>query len=374
MIPFNKPYHSRLSKEFVNEVFKSSHLSGGGYYDSLCVQKLKEIYLTEASIVLTPSCTSALEISALVCGILPGDEIIVPSYTFVSTANAFALRGAKLIFCEIDAQTLCIDLEHLQNLITPNTKAIVCVHYSGRSPDMERLLSICRSHNIFLIEDAAQSIGSTYKNQPLGNFGDLACISFHETKNIQCGEGGALIVNNKNLLEKVYIAKDKGTDRQNFINGQIDKYSWVGLGSSYLTNELTCAYLYGQLCDYTKISSKRLELYNTYANFFVDLGAQSLLNGQSKCTQHNGHIFYLKLRDKSMRNNFIEMCRSEGIHTVFHYIPLHSSPFIQTKQRVVSSLPITDNISDTIARLPMWFDMNQDQILSKLKAIIPSFI
>jgi dTDP-4-amino-4,6-dideoxygalactose transaminase len=352
-IPFNKPYTTGLEQQFISDVLSSLHHSGDGQYSYLASTLLSDA-LNGAEVLLTPSCTSALEICALLLDIEPGDEIIMPSYTFVSTANAFILRGATIKFIDISHANLCLDIDLIEHSITSKTKAVVCVHYAGVSCDMFRLRQLCDDFNLFLIEDAAQAINAFFKGTALGTFGDLSTFSFHETKNISSGEGGALVINNLDFLDRAHIIREKGTNRRAFFKGFVDKYGWQDIGSSFLMNEITAAHLYAQLLSLEKITKMRLSVWDNYKLFFDNIHSSCFqLPSISTPNQHNAHIFYLLFSEAYLRDDFISFMKQHSILCPFHYIPLHSSPYF-IKHNFCPHLPVTDKISKTIVRLPLW--------------------
>jgi len=305
--------------------------------------------------------------SALLLDIEPGDEIIMPSYTFVSTANAFALRGAIPVFIDIRPDTLNIDEEQIEDAITPKTKAIVVVHYAGVSCEMNTILEIANKHSIPVIEDAAQGIMANYKGTPLGSMGTFGCLSFHETKNIHCGEGGALLINDKKYIKRAEIIREKGTNRSQFFRGQVDKYRWVDIGSSYLPGELTAAFLAAQLEHAEEITQKRLDIWNKYHEIFHDLEKTEKVRRPiiPKGCEHNGHIYYLLLDKKYNRDRVLQKMKELGVNAVFHYQPLHSSPAGKKYGKHFSPLPVTDDISERIIRLPMWIGFDQHEIVHR---------
>lgn len=341
-------------------------LAGDGFYTKNCNQWIEENLGVNKSL-LTHSCTAALEMSAILMDLKPGDEVIMPSYTFVSTANAFVLRGAKPVFVDIRRDTLNLDERGLEEAITNKTKAIVVVHYAGVACEMDKIIEIAKNNNLFLIEDAAQAFGSKYKKQYLGSFGDLASISFHETKNIISGEGGCLIVNKRDWVERSEIVREKGTDRSKFYRGKVDKYSWVDIGSSYLPGELTAAFLYAQLVASNEITKSRIKIWEKYHESFKDLeehGRVSRPMIPSYC-EHNGHMYFLLLRDLKDREYFIEHMAQNKIGCVFHYVPLHSSSYGIKHSRIVGDLKNTVELSSRLVRLPMWVGLEnvQEQII-----------
>ncbi len=317
-IPFNKPLCSKSQANNLLKVISNRHYSGDGPFTKQCHEWLDKHFKNKC--LLTTSCTHALEMSALICGIGKGDEVIMPSYTFVSSANAFVLRGAKIVFVDINPKTMNMDESLVEKAITKKTKAIVAVHYAGISCDMDKLMRIKKKYKLFLIEDAAQAIGSTYKNKKLGTLGDFGCLSFHETKNIHCGEGGALIVNNRRFFELAEVIREKGTNRSQFFRGKVDKYRWISVGSSYLPSEFNAAYLLPQLHKLDIITKKRKKLWSRYYQNLSKHKAMSLpsLPGYSS---HNAHTFYIKLVCPEQRKHLISYLSKMGINATFHYIP-----------------------------------------------------
>jgi dTDP-4-amino-4,6-dideoxygalactose transaminase len=337
-------------------------LAGDGPFTKKCSEYLEETTGSNKAL-LTHSCTAALEMSAHLMDLNPGDEVIMPSYTFVSTANAFALRGAIPVFIDIREDTLNIDEKLVEQAITPKTKAIVVVHYAGVGCEMDPILDIAQRHNLFVVEDAAQGILASYKGKPLGSMGDFGCLSFHETKNIHCGEGGALLINNEKYVERAEIIREKGTNRSKFFRGQVDKYRWVDIGSSYLPGELTAAFLSAQLEEAQSITKNRLKVWEKYHEVFEDLKARGKVRRPiiPKECQHNGHIYYLILDSKYDRDKILKKLRDSCIYAVFHYQPLHSSPAGKKYGRHSSPLPVTDAISERIIRLPMWIGFDEHE-------------
>jgi len=370
LVSFNKPYLTGQEITFINDAYQRGQLSGDGFYTDKCSEHIKQ-FIGAQKVLLTHSCTAALEMVALLLRIKPGDEIIMPSYTFVSTANAFCLRGGTPVFVDVQSSDLNIDLDVVEASITINTKAIVAVHYAGFSCDMERLSEICDKNDIILIEDAAQALGSSFKGRMLGSFGALSCFSFHETKNIICGEGGALVINDKNYIDRAHIIREKGTDRTNFINGLVDKYTWRDIGSSYLPGELNAAFLYAQLKLINEITSKRVSLWNTYYEQLTFLKEKGIiLRDKPIINRGNGHLFYLILRSEAMRDKFIEEMNKRDVQCVFHYIPLHLSEYGSNISKYFS-LPVTEGYSKRLVRLPLWLDnMPVDRVIDSVKESI----
>ena len=371
-IPFNKPHLTGKELHYISEAHAKGHLSGDGPFTKKCHAWLEQrIGCTKA--LLTHSCTGALEMSALLAEIQPGDEVIMPSYTFVSTANAFVLRGGVPVFVDIRPDTLNLDETKIEAAITPRTKVIVPVHYAGVGCEMDAIMAIAARHKLLVIEDAAQGIMSAYKGRPLGGIGHLGATSFHETKNIISGEGGALFVNDGRFAERAEIIREKGTNRSKFFRGQVDKYTWVDLGSSYLPSELIAAFLYAQMEHVEEITRRRLELYAGYRDAFQALeqrGIARLPFVPEGCV-HNAHMFYLLLKDLETRTRLIAHLKQQGIMSVFHYIPLHSSPAGMKYGRVSGDLRVTDEISDRLLRLPLYYDMTnaeQEHVSSEVLA------
>jgi len=369
MINFNEAPFLGTEFDCIKEAIDSKHISGDGKYTKLCNVILENLTKTKKAL-LTNSCTAALEMSALMLNLGPDDEVICPSFTFVTTASSFALRGAKIIFADIKDDTLNLDENLLEQAITPKTKAIIPVHYAGVSCEMDKILEIAKKHNITVIEDAAQAVGSFYKNRPCGSIGDLGCYSFHETKNISCGEGGALLVNNENFIELAEIIREKGTNRSKFFRGQVDKYTWVDLGSSYLPSDMLAAYLYPQLSKCEQINGKRIELWNNYHKNFEEFENKEVIKRPYvpvNC-KHNAHMYYLRFNSLDIRTKFINFMKQNEIGCVFHYVPLHSSPAGQKYGKVVGKMDITNNVSETLVRLPLFYGLdveNQNKIIER---------
>lgn len=361
-IPFNKPYLTGQELRFIAEAHSKGQLSGDGEFTKSCSRKLEAEVGSKAAL-LTHSCTASLEMCAILLGIGPGDEVIMPSYTFVSTANAFVLLGAKPVFVDIREDTLNLDERLIEDAITPNTKAVVAVHYAGVGCDMDAILKIAVKARIAVIEDAAQAFKAAYKKRPLGGIGSLGCFSFHETKNVISGEGGALIVNDREFIERARIIWEKGTNRSKFMNGEVDKYTWIGKGSSYLPGELTAAFLYAQLDASSHITSRRLAIWNQYHEAFRALELEGKVRRPfvPEYCEHNGHMYYLIMRDEQERNAFITFMRERSIQCIFHYIPLHSSPGGAYYGRSSGSMEVTDDISCRIVRLPLWIGVENHQ-------------
>jgi len=372
MIPFNRPYMTGKELENIAIAHANGHLSGDGPFTKQCHAWLERE--TNASRgLLTHSCTGALEMCALLLEIGPGDEVILPSYTFVSTANAFALRGAKLRFIDARPDTLNIDEALIEEAITSRTKAICVVHYAGVSCEMSAVLKIAAKYDLRIVEDAAQAILSTYRGRPLGTIGDLGALSFHETKNVISGEGGALLCRDLEFAERAEIIREKGTNRSRFFRGQVDKYTWVDLGSSFLPGEVTAAFLSAQLDRARDITARRLRIWQYYHDFFEEIETEGLVVRPAVPAHcgHNAHMYYLLLPSAECRTRFIDEMKEAGIQTVFHYIPLHSSP----AGKLIGSgehLPVTDELSERLVRLPLWLGVEDrlDYICETAKRVL----
>ncbi len=357
-IRFNIPKLLGGELSNLNKLFADGVLAGNGGYTADCEAKL--CALTNApKALLVHSCTAALEMAAILCDLGPGDEVIMPSFTFVSTANAVVLRGAVPVFVDVEPRSLNIDPAAVANAVSPRTKAIFAVHYAGVPADIDALAEIAKKHGLFLIEDAAQALGSSYRGRPCGSLGDMATFSFHETKNVTLGEGGALTVNNPALLQRAHIIRDKGTNRAEFLEGHVDKYTWVDIGSSYSPSEITAAVLLAQLENTHKINRDRVKTIERYQEGFADLAAAGrveFLDSPEYC-KGNGHLFCLRLRDSTDQKRFIAHLRSKGIEAPFHYVPLHSSPAGRKFGRCSGSLRVTEHSASRLVRLPIYFDM-----------------
>ena len=364
MIPFNKPCLAGVEKDHILKAMSNSKICGDGEFTKNC-HKWFEQELNCNKVLLTPSCTHALEMCAVLLDIKEGDEVIMPSYTFVSTANAFVLRGAKIVFVDIRSDTMNIDENKIEYAITSKTKAIVVVHYAGVSCDMDTIMNIARKKNIFVIEDAAQGMMSKYKDKYLGTIADLGTFSFHETKNYtSAGEGGLLIINNKDFIKRAQIIREKGTNRSAFLKGEVDKYSWVDIGSSYLLNDISAAYLWGQLQNATLINDNRLNSWNIYYNELIKLEEKGLITLPkipSNC-KHNSHMFYIKVKDLETRTNLIQYLKIKGIHCTFHYVPLHSSIAGKRFGIFNGDDKYTTSESNKLIRLPLYYNIEHKTI------------
>lgn len=369
-IPFNKPYMTGKELWYISQAHASGHLAGDGMFTKKCSAWLEQRIGCQKAL-LTHSCTAALEMAAILADIQPGDEVIMPSYTFVSTANAFVLRGGVPVFVDIRPDTLNIDETTIEAAITPRTKAIAPVHYAGVACEMDTIMDIARRHNLLVIEDAAQGIMSTYKGRPLGSIGHMAALSFHETKNIISGEGGALLINDRRFVERAEMIREKGTNRSQFFRGQVDKYTWVDVGSSYLPCEVIAAFLWAQMEEADAITKRRLDIWSNYHQWFASLEKAGKVQRPTvprECV-HNAHMYYLLLPGLEQRTELIARLKSKGINTVFHYIPLHSSPRGKTVGRAVGDMTNTDNAGDQLVRLPMWLGL-EDQLANLITEIV----
>lgn len=362
-IPFNKPFTIGPELEYITDAVRRGHLSGDGHYTRLCHRWL-EGRLGAKRALLTHSCTAALEMAAILCDIRPGDEVIMPSYTFVSTANAFVLRGGVPVFVDIRRDTLNLDESLIEAAITPKTRAIVPVHYAGISCEMDAIMAIARRHQLLVVEDAAQAVLSDYKGRRPGAIGDLGCLSFHETKNVISGEGGALLVNNPQLVERAEIIREKGTNRSKFFRGEVDKYTWVDIGSSFLPSELIGAFLWAQLEQAGRIIERRRRLCAVYREALQDLageGRLTLPQPEPEGVAGNGHMFYLFTRTAAERGALLAHLKAAGVHAVFHYVPLHSSPAGFRFGRAAGKLPVTDDLAERLVRLPLYYNLGEDE-------------
>src|SRR5450830_578762 len=361
-IPFNKPYMTGKELWYISQAHASGHLAGDGMFTKKCSRWLEE-RTGSKKVLLTHSCTAALEMAAILSEIGPGDEVIMPSYTFVSTANAFVLRGGIPVFVDIRPDTLNIDETLIEAAITSRTKAIVPVHYAGVACEMNTIMDIANRHNLLVIEDAAQGIMSTYKGRALGAIGHLGCYSFHETKNVISGEGGALLINDDRFVERAEIIREKGTNRSSFFRGQVDKYTWVDIGSSYLPGEIIAAFLWAQMEEAEAITQKRLGIWQQYHDALAPLEVSGVLRRPvipADC-QHNAHMYYVLLETLEKRTQLISEFKRQDVAAVFHYVPLHSSPAGKKYGRVSGVMTNTENLSDCLLRLPLWLGLGEQQ-------------
>jgi dTDP-4-amino-4,6-dideoxygalactose transaminase len=368
-IPFNKPYMTGRELSYIQQAHTNGHLAGDGMFTKKC-QAWLELRTGAHKALLTHSCTAALEMAAILADIQPGDEVIMPSYTFVSTANAFVLRGGVPVFVDIRPDTFNIDETKIESAITPLTKAIVPVHYAGIACEMDVIMDIAQRHNLLVIEDAAQGILSTYKGKLLGSIGHLGAYSFHETKNIISGEGGALLINSERFVERADIIREKGTNRSQFFRGQVDKYTWVDIGSSYLPGEVIAAFLWAQMEEADVITAKRLAIWQFYHQSFATLEAAGKLHrpkNPKECGQ-NAHMYFIVLPNLEIRTRVISQMKQAGINTVFHYVPLHDAHYGKKIGRTHGELTTTRMVSDCLLRLPLWLgvEAHQNNIAAKL--------
>jgi dTDP-4-amino-4,6-dideoxygalactose transaminase len=358
LIQFNISFLSGLEHKYIQEAINSRNISGDGQFTKQCTKWLSK-KLNNSDVLLTHSATAALEMAAMLAELQPGDEVIMPSYTFVSTANAVVLRGATPVFIDIRPDTLNIDELLIEQAITSKTKAIVAVHYAGIACEMDFIIDIAKHYGLIVIEDAAQAAMSSYKGKALGTIGDMAALSFHATKNISCGEGGAFITRNPEIAARAEIIREKGTNRSKFFRGEVDKYTWVSTGSSYLPSELNAAYLAAQLTQANAITERRKNIWDKYQSAFkfCEDGEQLICPTIPKDCIHNGHIYYLLLKNLDIRTKFIEKMKEAGVGCAFHYVPLHSAPNALINARTATDMNITNRVSDCIVRLPIYPDM-----------------
>lgn len=373
MIDFNRPAFTGKELEYIQDAVNKGMLCGDGEYTKKCAEWMKERFRI-SHVMLTTSCTHALEMAAFLSDIQPGDEVIMPSYTFVSTADAFVLRGAKIVFVDIRPDTMNINEKLIEQAITDRTKVIVPVHYAGVACEMDTIMEIARKHDLKVVEDAAQGVDAYYKGKALGTIGDFGCYSFHETKNYTMGEGGALVFDEDRYLEKAEILREKGTDRSKFFRGQVDKYRWMDYGSSYLPSELNAAYLYAQLEQHKKISEKRMEIYDYYNENLKQLAIEGKIvqpTVPAEC-QHNAHMYYIKVRDIAVRTRLLKYLRENGVCSVFHYVPLHSAPAGLKFGRFAGEDIYTTRESERLLRLPMFYNLDMENV-KRVVEVISSF-
>ncbi len=372
MIPFNKPHTIDNEISNIEDAINRAFIRGDGQYTKKCHEFL-ENKLGCKKALLVHSGTAALEMAALLLNLEYGDEIIMPSFTFVSTANAFVLRGAVPVFVDIRPDTQNIDESLIEQAITDKTKAICVVHYAGVACEMDKIMEIANRHNLIVIEDAAQAVGSFYKGKPLGTIGDIGCFSFHETKNIISGEGGAVIINKDKYVERAEIIREKGTNRSKFFRGQVDKYTWVDIGSSYLPSDMIGAYLYPQLQNMDRINQKRLDIWQEYDEFFRQFdGIIQRPFIPDNCV-HNAHMYYVLFKNLNLRTKFINFMKENEISTVFHYIPLHSSPAGIKYCKTFGDMSNTDKTSDTLVRMPLFYNLSKED-MTVIKNTISEFM
>lgn len=369
-IPFNRPPSKGRELEYMKQALESGHLAGDGPFTKRCHSWL-QTQLKTPTALLTHSCTAALEMSMLLDDLKPGDEVIMPSFTFVSTANAVALRGAVPVFIDIRPDTLNLDEKKIEAAITPRTRAIMVVHYAGVSAEMDTILEIARTYDLLVAEDAAQGLLAYYRGRSLGTIGDLGCLSFHETKNVVSGEGGALLINNDRFKLRAEIIREKGTNRSQFFRGQVDKYTWTDIGSSYLPSEILAALLLAQLEVATEITNERLAIWNRYHAAFADLESTGRVRRPTvpaEC-QHNGHLYYLLAGSLDERTALLAHLRERGIGSVFHYVPLHSAPAGLKYGRTSGDLSLTTDLSERLLRLPLWSALATAQVDNVIAAV-----
>ncbi|WP_447964657.1 dTDP-4-amino-4,6-dideoxygalactose transaminase [Nitrospira sp. Ecomares 2.1] len=362
IIPFNKPFIAGKELYYIAQAVTFGNLAGDGYFTKKC-SELFEKQFGVHKVLMTPSCTAALEMAAMLCNLGPGDEVILPSYTFVSTANAIVRLGAKPVFVDIRPDTLNLDENRIEEAITPKTKAILPVHYAGIACEMDHIMAIAKKHALLVIEDAAQGVGAYYKNRALGTIGHLGTYSFHETKNYICGEGGALCINDPGMIRRAEIIRDKGTNRSEFFRGEVDKYTWVDIGSSYVPSEIVCAFLYAQLEMLDSIAERRRGIFKRYRMLLRPLEIQGLLSlptipGDCKS---NFHMFYILLPDIETRDALMGYLRQQNILAVFHFVPLHSSPMGKKFGYIEGDFPITEQLSGRLLRLPFYYEMTEKE-------------
>jgi len=359
-IPFNRPFIIGRELEYIAHAVEKGHISGNGPFTKKC-HELLEKKCNAKKVLLTHSCTAALEMAALLCNVRSGQEVILPSFTFVSTANAFYIRGAKLIFVDIRPDTLNIDEKEIEQAITESTKVIVPVHYAGIGCAMATIMKIGRQHELYVVEDAAQGVGAKYDGRHLGTIGDIGAFSFHETKNFICGEGGAIVINHEAFIERAEIIWEKGTNRNKFFRGEVDKYTWVDIGSSYLPSDLLAAFLYAQLENMDKIEKRRREIFEHYYQALHPLAVDGMLRLPAIPTEceSNNHMFYILLKDEETRNALMGYLKSKGILAIFHYIPLHLSPIGRSMGYREGQLPVTESVSGRLLRLPFYYGLEE---------------
>ncbi|MDY4131056.1 MAG: dTDP-4-amino-4,6-dideoxygalactose transaminase [Treponema sp.] len=368
MIPFNVPPATGKEEKYIAQAIATHKICGDGEFTKKCNAWLENKFNAK-KVLLTTSGTTALEMAAILCNVQPGDEVILPSYTFCSTADAFVQRGAKLVFVDVRPDTMNIDEKLIEKAITPKTKVIVAVHYAGVACEMDTIMDIAKRHNLKVVEDAAQAVMSKYKGRYCGTIGDFGCYSFHETKNYSMGEGGAIVINDEKYIEQAEIIREKGTNRSKFWRGEIDKYTWVDYGSSYLPSELNAAYLLPQLEMAEEINEARMKVWNRYYEAFKDLRDKIELPVVSEDCVHNAHMFYIKCKNLEERTKFISYMKENGIGCVFHYIPLHSSPAGVRFGRFFEEDVYTTKESERLVRLPMWYGLTEEDQMKIIETV-----
>lgn len=369
-IPFNKPFIAGKELYYIAQAVTYGNLSGDGFFTERCSRMLEERFGIH-KVLMTPSCTAALEMAAMLCDLGPGDEVILPSFTFVSTANALVRFGAKPVFVDIRSDTLNLDESLIEKAITPKTKAIFPVHYAGVGCEMDRIMAIAKTHGLLVVEDAAQAVNAFYNGRALGSIGHLGTYSFHETKNYICGEGGALCINDPGMIARAEIIRDKGTNRSQFFRGEVDKYTWVDIGSSYVPSEICSAFLYAQLEMLDSITERRRNLYKTYRYNLKPLETQGFIRLPyiPEDCQSNSHMFYILLPDARTRDALMDHLKQDGIQSVFHYIPLHCSPMGKKFGYCPGNLPITEELSGRLLRLPFYHDLTDEEQLHVVRKV-----
>ena len=374
MIPFNIPPYVGTELDYVKQAVDNKKICGDGTFTKKCHQWLEVAFKCQKAL-LTTSGTTALEMAAILCDLKPGDEVILPSFTFSTTATAFVLVGAKLVFVDIRPDTMNIDETKIEAAITDKTKVIVPVHYAGVACEMDAIMEIARKHKLLVVEDSAQGVMGTYKGRALGTIGDMGCYSFHETKNYSMGEGGALMINDPKYNERAEIIREKGTNRARFFRGQVDKYTWVDYGSSYSPSHMNAAYLWGELEVAAKINNNRLSTWTAYYDAFSGLASDGLIDLPTipDACKHNAHMFYVKLKDLNQRTDFISFLRSKGVQASFHYVPLHSSPAGERFGRFSGIDEFTTRESDRLVRLPMYYGMSKEDRERVIGAVLDYF-
>lgn len=374
MIPFNIPPYVGTELDYVKQAVDNKKICGDGTFTKKCHQWLEVAFKCQKALLAT-SGTTALEMAAILCDLKPGDEVILPSFTFSTTATAFVLVGAKLVFVDIRPDTMNIDETKIEAAITDKTKVIVPVHYAGVACEMDAIMEIARKHKLLVVEDSAQGVMGTYKGRALGTIGDMGCYSFHETKNYSMGEGGALMINDPKYNERAEIIREKGTNRARFFRGQVDKYTWVDYGSSYLPSDMNAAYLWGELEVAAKINNNRLSTWTAYYDAFSGLASDGLIDLPTipDACKHNAHMFYVKLKDLNQRTDFISFLRSKGVQASFHYVPLHSSPAGERFGRFSGIDEFTTRESDRLVRLPMYYGMSKEDRERVIGAVLDYF-
>lgn len=365
MISFNKPYYTGNEMKYMEDSMKRNKICGDGFYTKKVHEFMEEKFMTKKAL-MTTSASSALDMACIMIDLKEGDEVILPSFTFVSTANSIVLRGAKCVFADVDPETLVIDLDDVERKITKNTKAIMPVHYAGVSCDMDRLMDIAEKHNIYVIEDAAQAVNAKYKGRYLGTIGHIGCYSFHETKNYVCGEGGAILINveDKKLIERAEVIREKGTNRSQFYRGQVDKYTWVDMGTSLLPSDILSAFLLAQFEQLNEINDMRGEVFNKYYESLEELEQKGFLRRPiiANYNEINYHMFYILLNSEEERNNLMAYLKDNDALAVFHYLPLHTSPMGKNMGYKEGDLPVTEDISARLLRLPMYAGLQQQEL------------